>query len=116
MKIVSLTDVPKNTALMEGAKGAWRQVPLGSADGTPNYSFRVFTLEPNGHTPYHVHDWEHLNYIIAGEGVLMDPAGEGHRLRTGDFALVPGGEKHQYRNLSSTESFVMICAVPKEYE
>ncbi|MCK5804998.1 MAG: cupin domain-containing protein, partial [Lentisphaeria bacterium] len=65
MKTVSLNNVAKIAADMDGAKGAWRQLPIGVADGTPTQSFRVFTLEPAGHTPCHTHEWEHLNYIIA---------------------------------------------------
>ena len=116
MKTVSLGNVAKTAAAMDGAKGAWRQLPIGVADGTPNQSFRVFTLEPDGHTPYHSHDWEHLNYIIAGKGALVDVDGKEHQVVAGDFAIVLPGEKHQYRNTSDSEDFVMICAVPKEYE
>ena len=46
---------------MEGAAGAWKQLPLGSQDGAPVYSYRVFTVEPGGHTPYHQHPYEHMN-------------------------------------------------------
>jgi len=42
---------------MEGAAGAWKQLPLGSKDGAPVYSYRVFTLEPGGNTPYHTHPY-----------------------------------------------------------
>ena len=116
MKIVSLHNTPVMPVAMSGAAGAVKQLPLGKADGSPNVSMRVFTLEPGGHTPYHAHDWEHLNYIIAGEGQLLDAAGKASTLKAGDFALVLPGEKHQYRNSHASEPFVMICAVPCEYE
>ena len=101
---------------MEGATGAWKQLPLGSRDGTPVYSLRVFTLEPGGNTPYHTHPFEHMNYVIEGEGVLVDEAGNQLPLAEGDFAFVTPGEKHQYRNVSPDKPFKMICGVPKEYE
>lgn len=116
MKVIALDKVEKNKVQMEGASGAWKQLPLGSKDETPVYSFRVFTLEPGGHTPYHNHVSEHMNYVIEGEGELIDEAGKQHPLRKGDFAFVKPGEKHQYRNTSSTGNFRMICGVPKEYE
>ncbi len=116
MKITSLDQIPSAPMQMAGAVGVDKQVPLGKADGAPNFSFRAFTIEPGGNTPYHVHDSEHLNYVIQGEGVLVDEAGDFHPVKTGDFALVKPNEKHQYRNLSETEEFKMICAVPSVYE
>jgi quercetin dioxygenase-like cupin family protein len=47
---------------------------------------------------------------------LVDEKGEENSLKQGDFALVLPGEKHQYRNASADHPFVMICAVPKQYE
>jgi len=116
MKIISLTDVQKVKVNMEGAKDAWKQVPLGSEDGAPVYAYRVFTVEPGGFTPYHQHDYEHMNFIIEGEGELVNEAGEHKPLKSGDFAMVNPNEKHQYRNTSHDKPFVMICGVPKEFQ
>ena len=80
------------------------------------FSFRVFTVEPNGYTPYHIHPFEHLNYIIEGNGVLVKGDGSEHMVKKGDFALVLPNEKHQYRNKSAEEPMIMICAVPSDYE
>lgn len=116
MKVVHLSEVPKAEVAMEGAHGAFKQVPLSKADGAPHFSFRVFTLEPGGYTPYHSHESEHLNFVIEGEGTLVDGEGRGTDLAPGSFAMVLPHEKHQYRNRSADRPFVMICAVPKEYE
>ena len=116
MKIISIENSEKNKVNMKGAEKAFKQIPISDADGSPNYSFRVFTLEPGGFTPYHNHNYEHLNYIIEGEGVLKDEKGIERKLKKGDFALVEPNEVHQYKNSSSNEKFVMICAVPKEFE
>jgi quercetin dioxygenase-like cupin family protein len=116
MKITSLDEVEKCEVDMDGAQGAFKQIPISKQDGTPAYSFRVFTIEPNGFTPYHTHPYEHLNYIIEGRGIIVTESGEGKEIKKGDFALVLPDEKHQYRNASDTEPFVMICAVPKELE
>jgi len=115
MKIISLADVEKKEVHMEGAVGASKQLPLGSGDGAPVYSYRVFTVEPGGHTPFHNHPYEHMNYIIEGQGALGDEAGEETPLKAGDFALVNPDEKHQYRNKGDVP-FKMICGVPKEFE
>ena len=116
MKIISIDKVEKKKVQMEGAAGAWKQLPLGKDDGTPVYSYRVFTLEPGGNTPYHSHPYEHMNFIIEGQGILVNEAGEEKPLMEGDFALVSPNEKHQYRNNSTDTVFRMICGVPKEFE
>jgi quercetin dioxygenase-like cupin family protein len=116
MKIISLDHVIKNKVQMEGAQNAWKQIPLSREDGAPVYAYRVFTVEPGGYTPYHQHSYEHMNYIIEGEGVLINEAGEQQSLKAGDFALVLPNEKHQYRNTSPDKAFKMICGVPKEFE
>ena len=116
MIIKKLSDVPTTGVELEGVSGITKQLVLGSADGVPNYSIRVFTLEPGGHSPHHHHDVEHLNFVISGQGALMDGKGNSNTLNTGDFAFVAPQDIHQYRNTSKTENFVFICAVPKEYE
>jgi quercetin dioxygenase-like cupin family protein len=116
MLIRKLEDVAKSAMAMEGAKDVVRQVPISGADESPAFSFRVFTIGPGGHTPFHTHDWEHLNYIISGEGAIVTENGSEREIRQGAFALVLPGEKHRYRNTSPDQPLVMICAVPKAYE
>lgn len=116
MKVIPLTEVQKVKVNMEGAKDAWKQIPLSKEDGAPVYAYRVFTVEPGGYTPYHQHNYEHMNFIIDGEGELVNEAGDKKSLKSGDFAMVLPNEKHQYRNTSPDKPFVMICGVPKEFE
>lgn len=116
MKIISLDQVSKNKVQMEGAHNAWKQIPLSREDGAPVHSYRVFTVEPDGYTPYHQHPYEHMNYIIEGEGVIVNESGKQQPVKAGDFALVLPNEKHQYRNTSPDKPFKMICGVPKEFE
>jgi len=116
MKVISIDDLEKVKVDMEGAKNLFKQVPISGKDGSPMFCFRVFTVEPKGHTPYHIHPFEHLNYVMAGFGALVTESGEEKPLKKGDFAFVLPDEKHCYKNVSEEEPFVMICAVPKEYE
>jgi quercetin dioxygenase-like cupin family protein len=114
MKITRLDNCEKTAVAMEGASGASRQVPIGKNDGAPNFSIRVFTLEPGGHTPHHTHESEHLNYVLSGEGVAME--GETPReIRQGDFILVTPNELHQYRN-TGDQPLKFMCMVPTKYE
>ena len=116
MKTIKLDDIKKVKMDMEGALNVIKQVPISKNDGTPSFCFRVFTIEPGGHTPYHTHDFEHLNYIISGQGVLVDENNNTHPVSAGDFSIVHPNDKHQFRNISDDEPFVIICAVPNEYE
>jgi quercetin dioxygenase-like cupin family protein len=115
MYITSLEDVSKVIPNMEGAKGVYKQIPLSRDDGAPNFSFRVFTIEPGGHTPLHNHPFEHMNYVIEGSGTAVVGSNE-IDIKKGNFALILPGEIHQYRNTSTSGPLIIICAVPKEYE
>jgi len=116
MKITDLEKVEKIKVSMEGAKDAYKQIPISKADGTPAYSLRVFTIEPNGYTPYHQHNFEHLNYIIEGDGAVVMENKTEYPIKKGDFLLVLPDEVHQYKNKSADRPLILICAVPKEYE
>jgi quercetin dioxygenase-like cupin family protein len=116
MKVTRLDKVEKKKMTMEGAKDVDKQVPISKNDGSPLTSFRVFTIEPGGHTPYHAHPFEHINYIIEGSGFLVTGSGEERPLEKGDFVLVLPGEVHQYKSTPAGSPMVMICAVPREYE
>jgi quercetin dioxygenase-like cupin family protein len=115
MYVTRLDKVEKTIIGMEDAKGVYKQIPLSKKDGVPTFSFRVFTIEPGGHTPFHQHEFEHMNYVINGEGILVSEDRE-HELRKGDFALILAGEKHQFKNSSKNQNLLIICAVPREYE
>lgn len=116
MYITALDRVKKTELVMEGAVKVWKQIPLGRSEDVPGFSFRVFTIEPGGHTPYHSHDFEHLNYIIEGQGAVVDRDKREHLIKQGDFVLVKPGETHNYINNSGDKNLVVICAVPKDYE
>ncbi len=116
MKTIRLNEIEKVKMTMAGAEKVYKQVPVSKKDGSPSFCFRVFTIEPGGHTPYHTHGFEHLNYVISGQGELVDEQGTGHPLSAGDFAIVLPDEKHQFRNSSENSPVVIICAVPNEYE
>ena len=116
MIITNLDSIEMKKVEMEGVKLAFKQVPLSREHGAPHFSFRVFTLEPGGHTPYHNHAFEHLNYIISGEGVVVREDGSEEPVKAGDFVMVLPNEQHQYKNASKGKRFQFICAVPVEYE
>ncbi len=99
MVITNLEKVKKTIPEMPGAESIQKQIPLSRADGVPTFSFRVFTIEPGGHTPFHRHPFEHMQYVIEGSGVL-----------------VADKREHKIKNTSKTHNLLIICAVPREYE
>ena len=113
MIIKKIVDVPVQEVKMEGAQNVVVQKPITLKDNSPNFAMRVFTIKPGGNTPYHIHDFEHLNYVISGVGGIKREDGTVETIKEGDFILVFPNEKHQYLNLGKS-NFKMICAVPIE--
>ena len=66
----------------------------------PTFSFRVFTIEPGGHTPFHNHPFEHLNYFIKVNGSVVVDHLE-YEVKQGDFIMILTDEVHQCRNTST---------------
>ncbi len=106
---VDLTEIGIN-----GAENVSKAVVIDEREGWDGYALRVFRLGPGGFTPQHSHDWEHVNYVIAGRGKLTIGS-EVHELDAGDFAFVPPGVEHQFENPGG-EEFEFICIVPERGE
>jgi quercetin dioxygenase-like cupin family protein len=114
MPVRKYRDVEEIEVQMEGVTGTTKMVPIGKSQGWQDYTMRVFKVAPGGHTPEHQHDWEHVNYIIAGKGRLTID-GEIHEVEERDFALVPPNSRHQFEN-PYDEDFEFICIVPNRGE
>jgi quercetin dioxygenase-like cupin family protein len=93
-------------------KAAAIKALIGPGQGWSDYVLRVIELGPDGYSPAHAHPWPHINYMLAGQGVLV-MEGQEHPVETGSYAYVPAGTHHQFRNTGS-ETFRFICIVPKE--
>ena len=116
MKITRLEQVQTQPIDMAGVVGATKQVPIGKADGAPNFSIRVFTLEPGGHTPHHQHDSEHLNYILEGQA-RMQLGTEATEVGPGDAVAIPPGTVHQITNIGRCQlKFLCLCAPCYEHD
>lgn len=113
MFVKNIQEIDKNRISGDGIENVLKQVPIGPDQGWDN-TLRVFTLEKDGHTPKHSHDWEHVNYVISGKGTL-EMAGRKNELTKGSFAFVPPNVEHQYAN-AGDDDFVMICIVPNKGE
>lgn len=115
MIIKKINDVPLQDVTMEGAKDVKVRVVLGPADNAPTFAMRVFELAPGGHTPMHVHPFEHEAMVLAGDIAAVTDDGD-KPLDQGDVLLIAPNEKHQFKNRSTTTSARFMCLVPIEYQ
>jgi len=111
MAVIRYDQVSLTPISMSGAEKVSKAIVVDEREGWVGYALRVFRLGAGGFTPQHSHDWEHVNYVIAGRGKLTIGS-EVHELEPGDFAFVPPGVEHQFRN-PSDENFEFICIVPE---
>ena len=81
-------------------------------EGWEGYVMREVEVLEGGYTPKHRHPWQHINYMIEGDGELMID-GKVNKVTSGSFAFVPPGALHQFRN-AGKGTFKFICIVPEE--
>ena len=110
MKVIHYSEAPAKRFDTLPAKGVTGRVVIGKDDGARNFCMRVFELSPGGHTPRHVHDWEHELFIHAGEGGVFKE-GTWVPLSRGNVVFIPSNEEHQIRNTGS-EPLIFVCLIP----
>jgi quercetin dioxygenase-like cupin family protein len=109
-KVIHYTAVPAEPVGGEAKGATIRWLIDDTHDGAPVYALRMIELEPGGHSPHHVHPYEHENFVVEGNGrVLIDQVS--HDLKPGDVVLVPSGVVHQYANAGLTP-FRFLCGIP----
>ena len=112
MKICDYKDIELNEVNDEGAdKVSIRQV-ITKEDGAPNFSMRVFDVQPGGHTPHHQHEWEHEVFILDGTAEIETEEGT-KTAPAGSVVFVPSNEPHQFRN-ETDEVMRFICLIPNQ--
>jgi len=110
MKIIHhYTDVPAQPT--EEAEGVTVRWLLSREEGAPHFAMRVFDVAPGYSTPYHCHWWEHEVFVLAGGGIVRDAWGGETPLQPGSVVLVPGDERHFFRNTGDCH-FRFICLIP----
>lgn len=110
MKIVKRSMKEPQPLESEGAEGVALVNMVGEEEGAPNFVMRLFKIRPNGHTPFHHHDNEHVVYIINGSGVVHTPNGD-HHFESGDGVFVAPDEEHQFRNTGAGD-LMFTCTIP----
>ena len=111
MIVKNQIEILAKDVVMEGAENVRIQVLMGDNVNAPHFVMRRFTIGPGGHTPLHDHDWEHEVFVLEGKGALVNADGHEAPLNPADFAFVPAGETHQFKNKSPND-FVFLCIIP----
>jgi len=112
MIIANEKEVIASTIQSPEAQNAAMKVLISAREGWEDYVMRVVELGEGGFSPAHAHPWPHINYVLAGEGILHVD-GRDTPVGPGAYAYVPAGKPHQYRN-AGKEPLRFICIVPRE--
>lgn len=80
--------------------GYTRDGIVNEANGSVQMGYEVARLEPGGHVATHVHSFEESLFVVEGE-LTVDTTEGSYRLVPGDYALLPLGMSHAFRNTSS---------------
>ena len=95
-KVCHYTDVPAVAVGDQGPGASLRWLIDDAHDGAPVYALRMVEIEPGGHSPHHLHGYEHENFVVEGRGrVFMD--GVWHDLKAGRRRVRAGGRRARVR-------------------
>lgn len=115
MKKKQVDSVPKQKVEFDDIviKDANIQWLFSKIDGTRDLTMRRFTMN-SVKTPMHQHPWEHIIYVLEGEGDILTEGTHPHlpicvNVVEGDVFFIPEGEMHGY---SCDNLFVFLCVIP----
>ncbi|MFA5948164.1 MAG: cupin domain-containing protein [Candidatus Gracilibacteria bacterium] len=111
MKINDNSEIFADEVKMEGAKDVKMKILIGEKDDSKNIIMRHFIVSPNGHTPYHTHNYEHVIKVENNKGIAVDEDGNEHEVKKGQSLFIKPNEKHQFKN-PFNEDFEFICIIP----
>ena len=113
MKVRNISRVEKRDAfLKEKAAGVSIRVAIAEEDGAKNSIMRILEIDPDGFTPLHAHDYEHLMFVVRGAGSVSDGS-KTCRLEKEDVLFIPPGQTHQIKNTGDAE-LILVSVLPVE--
>ena len=104
-------DVREEYVEEEGVENVLRRVLIGPEDGSKNILMRYFKVLPQGNTPFHSHDYEHIVKVEKGKGLVVNAAGEETEITEGQSLYIDSNEKHQFKN-PFQQTLEFICTIP----
>jgi quercetin dioxygenase-like cupin family protein len=91
-------------------EGVQMREMITERDGAPNFTLRVFDIQPGASTPFHSHEWEHEVFILEGSGIVKTE-GKVTPFKRGDSVYLAPHEMHCFAaDAGATVRF--ICVVP----
>jgi quercetin dioxygenase-like cupin family protein len=109
MKVAKYSD----TQPTEEIPGVLKREVITAGDGAPNFTMRVFEVEPGGSTPHHNHPWEHEVFVLSGEGVVMGKEEES-AIGPNSVVFIAPDELHCFINTGS-HVLRFICLIPNQH-
>ena len=110
MKINKDNELKEIDVKIDGVKNIKKRILIGPEDGSDNIVMRYFRIMPQGHTPHHKHDYEHVIKIEKGKGIAIDNQGCEHNISSGMSLFITANEPHQLRN-PFDEPLEVICII-----
>ena len=110
MIIKNNSDVREDYVEEEGAKDVLRKILIGPDDGSDNIIMRYFKILPQGNTPFHSHDHEHVVKVEKGQGVVVNHNREEMVIKEGQSLFIGSNEKHQFKN-PFAKTFEFLCII-----
>jgi len=110
MKIAHFSEIEEVRVQDTDVCGVTKRVLISAKDNAPNFTMRLFHVEPGGTTYHHSHDFEHEVFVIEGEGQVLI-AGGSKTFKTGYAIFIEPGEVHQFKNAGKTR-LSFLCLVP----
>jgi len=110
MKVAHYSKIKEIRIQDSNAAGLSRRVLISAKDGAPNFTMRLFHVEPGGYTFHHSHDFEHEIFVVEGEGEAIT-AEDSKPFKTGYAVFVEPNEVHQLKNTGKTR-MSLLCLVP----
>ena len=111
--------IEPKTLTMSGAHGIRMRLMVGKEHGAPNFSMRLFEVDPSGQSPHHQRNYEHEVLILEDIGEVTGQNDDGacvdQPLKPGDVVFIPANESHQFRNAGDT-TLKFICLVPTTHD
>lgn len=115
--IIDEAQVESRMVTEDGAVGLRYKTLFGPVPGR-RLNSNLVVVEPGGITRAHKHEWEQVNYILAGTGVLKTGDGSVVPVGTGKAVHISGGEIHWFENTGSEpmKLFGVLGPMPPEEE
>ena len=112
LKMMKALDIGAEDVKMDGVVGVTIRWLISKNDEAPNFAMRLFEVAPEGHSPFHTHEWEHEVYIVEGSGEL-EFEGTRKPFEKDWFLLVPPGREHRFIN-TGDGVLRFLCLVPND--